>query len=63
MKAEKLTLEITIRPTYAGSPTVKSEVEMSLEWLTEQHNAIVLSWGETTEDGFWPDEELEDGNQ
>ncbi len=62
MKAEKITMEITIRPTYAGSFTVKSEVEMSLEWLTEEHKAIFLSWGEVTKDGFWPDDDLEESN-
>lgn len=54
MKAETITLTITIRPSYGPANTVKKEVEDSLEWLTCDHDAVTLSWGEAGE-GEWID--------
>lgn len=59
MNAETITLTLTIRPSYARAATVKQEVEESLSWLSDDHNAVRIDWGKDGE-GAWPDEEDED---
>ncbi len=62
MKAQTITLTLTIRPSYGDvEEHVKPEVEVSLEWLRCDHNAIRLEWGEVGE-GEWPDDEDEEGD-
>lgn len=60
MKAETLTLTITIRPSYADAESVRQEIQESLEWLTSGHDAIRVEWGEVGQ-GEWPDDEEQDG--
>lgn len=59
MKAETVTLTITIRPSYADAEYFKTEVEQSLEWLVYDHSAATIAWGANGQ-GEWPDEEDED---
>jgi hypothetical protein len=56
MKAETLTLVITVRPSYGEAEKhVKPEIAESLDWLTVDHDAIRLEWGAVGE-GEWPDD-------
>ena len=44
MRADVLTANITIRPSYANAETVKQEIEDSLLWLSEDHHGIHIEW-------------------
>lgn len=56
MKAETITLTLTIRPSYASAESVKQEVQDSLDWLAVDHHAVMLTWG-ADGSGEWPDDE------
>ena len=55
--AKTITLTITIRPTYAGVSAVKDEIEDSLWWLTDDHDAIILEWHPKIGVGTWEESE------
>lgn len=59
MKAETITLTVTIRPSYGRVDHVKQEITDSLDWLIDGHNAISIGWGSTGE-GEWPDDPEDD---
>lgn len=57
MKAQTIVLMVTVRPTYGDAVKhVKPEIEESLEWLTDTHDAIRIEWGAVGE-GEWPDKQ------
>lgn len=58
--AETMTLTIVIRPTYADADTVKAEIEDSLAWLVDEHDAIVLRWHSGTGAGIWEEDDEDD---
>jgi hypothetical protein len=60
MKAQTITLTLTVRPSYSDvDEGFKQEIEESLYWLTQDHNACRIEWGAIGE-GEWPDEEEDD---
>lgn len=59
MKAQTVTLRLTIRPSYSSAEHFKGEVAETLDWLTGDHDACTLEWLPDGE-GEWPDPEDED---
>lgn len=59
VKAESVTLRMTIRPSYSEAKGFKAEVEESLDWLRYDHHACEIEWLADGE-GEWPNPEEDD---